>query len=215
MLKILINNRSFFIIFLLWVIFGALLQLFYTPTQLMFWINKHNNVFFDTFFKYITALGEDYIWLALLIIFAFKNFNQEIKNFEEIKLLIISWLGKVLLSISLKNIFNYPRPMEVYQNSGQPIHLVEGITMNHWQSFPSGHTMTAFAFACFTLFVLKQPRLSVFYLFLAILVAYSRMYLFQHFPRDVFVGSILGVSIVLIILFFYQKKHSRKTSEMS
>lgn len=206
MLKILINNRTFFIIFLLWVVFGALLQLFYTPTQLMFWINQHHNDFLDGFFRFITLLGEDFTWLGLLIFFAFENFIQGIKKINEIKLLLITWLAKVILSVSLKNIFSLPRPMEVYQNSGKTIHLVEGVTMHHWKSFPSGHTMTAFAFACFCLFVLKNNKMAIVSLFLAMLVAYSRMYLFQHFPRDVVAGSIFAVGTTLIIFIIYKKR---------
>jgi membrane-associated phospholipid phosphatase len=211
MLKILINNRTFFIIFLLWVIFGALLQLFYTQTELMFWINRHHNSLLDTFFRYVTLFGEDYTWLLLLLYFVFVNYFQGIKKSNEIKMLVISWLAKVFLSVSLKNIFNLPRPIEVYQNTGQEIHLVNGVEIAHWQSFPSGHTMTAFAFACFILLYLKQKKLAIIALFLAILVAYSRMYLFQHFPRDVFAGGILGLSVVSIILTLSLQKKRRTT----
>jgi membrane-associated phospholipid phosphatase len=211
MLKILINNRTFFIIFLLWVIFGALLQLFYTQTELMFWINRHHNSLLDTFFRYVTLFGEDYTWLLLLLYFVFVNYFQGIKKSNEIKMLVISWLAKVFLSVSLKNIFNLPRPIEVYQNTGQEIHLVNGVEIAHWQSFPSGHTMTAFAFACFILLYLKQKKLAIIALFLAILVAYSRMYLFQHFPRDVFAGGILGLSVVSIILTLSLQKIRRTT----
>lgn len=195
MLKILINNRTFFIIFLLWVIFGALLQLFCSPTALMFWINKHHNSLLDTLFRYVTLFGEDYTWLFLLFYFVFVNYFQGIDKSKGIKMLVISWLVKVFLSVSLKNIFNLPRPIEVYQNIRQEIHLVNGVEIAHWQSFPSGHTMTAFAFACFVLLYLKQKKLAIFTLCVAIFVGYSRMYLFQHFPRDVFAGSILGVAI--------------------
>jgi membrane-associated phospholipid phosphatase len=211
MLKILINNRLFFLVFLLWVIIGALLQVFYTPTELMFWVNRHHNDLLDVFFRCVTFLGEDFVWLSLLIFFAFKNYVQKITKLKEIKLLVIIWLAKVFVSVSLKNIFNLPRPMEVYQNSGREIHLVTGVQINHWQSFPSGHTMTAFAFACFVTLILKQPKWGIFALFVAILVGYSRMYLFQHFPRDVFAGGILGVGVVSGILTLSSQKIRRTT----
>jgi membrane-associated phospholipid phosphatase len=196
MLKILINNRLFFLIFLLWVIVGALLQVFYSPTGLMFWVNRHHNNFLDVFFRCVTFLGEDYVWLSLLIYFAFLNYFQKITKLKVMKLLIITWLAKIFVSVSLKNIFNLPRPMEVYQNSGREIYLVNGVELYHWQSFPSGHTMTAFAFACFVALILKQPKWGIFALFIAILVGYSRMYLFQHFPKDVFAGGIFGIAVV-------------------
>lgn len=202
MLKILINNRSFFIVFLLWLIFGALLQIFFTPTELMFWVNQHHYASLDVFFRYVTLFGEDYVWLGLLIYFASVSYFQKITKVKEIKLLVITWLAKVFVSVSLKNIFNLPRPMEVYQNTGREIHLVKGVEMHYFQSFPSGHTMTAFAFACFVALILKQPKWGLFSLLIAILVGYSRMYLFQHFPRDVFAGGILGVAVVIITLVF-------------
>jgi len=199
MLKILTNNRLFFIIFYIWVVFGALLQLLFSPTEIMFWINRHHNSLSDSFFCYITLLGEDTIWLGLLLYFTFEKYTKGINNNQAIKVLLISWLSKVLVSVSLKNVFNYPRPIEVYQHSSRAIHLVDGITMHHWLSFPSGHTMTAFAFACVCLFVLNKPRLAIIPLFLAMLVGYSRMYLFQHFPRDVFAGGVLGVGIPIAL----------------
>lgn len=205
MLKILINNRSFFVVFLLWLIVVALWQIFYSPTELMFWVNRHHNASLDVFFRYVTLFGEDYVWISLLIYFVFTNYFQKITKLNEIKLLLVTWLAKVFVSVSLKNIFNLPRPIEVYQNTGREIHLVDGVIIHHWQSFPSGHTMTAFAFACFVALVLKQPKWSIFALFVAILVGYSRMYLFQHFPRDVFAGGILGAGVVVIGEFIREK----------
>jgi membrane-associated phospholipid phosphatase len=199
MLKILTNNRLFFIIFYIWVVFGALLQLLFSPTEIMFWINRHHNLLSDSFFCYITLLGEDTIWLGLLLYFTFEKYTKGINNNQAIKVLLISWLSKVLVSVSLKNVFNYPRPIEVYQHSSRAIHLVDGITIHHWLSFPSGHTMTAFAFACVCLFVLNKPRLAIIPLFLAMLVGYSRMYLFLHFPKDVFAGGVLGVGIPIAL----------------
>jgi membrane-associated phospholipid phosphatase len=205
MLKILTNHRTFFIIFLLWVIIGALLQFFFTQTDIMFWLNQQHNSFFDEFFENITYLGEDFIWLALLGYFVFVSYFQKITKLKEIKLLIITWLAKVFVSVSLKNIFNLPRPMEVYQNFGREIHLVNGVEIYHWQSFPSGHTMTAFAFVCFVAIVLNKPKWSVVCLLIAMLVGISRIYLFQHFPRDVFAGSVLGMGVVMLTAFFMNR----------
>jgi membrane-associated phospholipid phosphatase len=202
MLKILTNNRLFFIIFLIWVIFVGVLQLLFTPTEIMFWINRHHNSLSDSFFYYVTLFGEDMIWFLMLCSLVYDYYVLENNRNDAIKVLLISWLSKVLLSVSLKNIFNYPRPIEVYQHSGQVIHFVDGITIHHWQSFPSGHTLTAFAFACVCLFLSKKTYPAIIALLIAMLVGYSRIYLFQHFPRDVFVGGVLGVGVVVIAAFF-------------
>ena len=127
-------------------------------------------------------------------------------------MLIIIWITKGIISVGLKNVFNLPRPMEVYEHSGRAIHLVNGLEIHHWQSFPSGHTFTGFAFACFFMLVAKNNVLGFLWLGLAMLVGYSRVYLFQHFPRDVFVGSILGVVVVLGIMLIVGRTSARWTA---
>ena len=62
-------------------------------------------------------------------------------------------------------------------------------------SFPSGHAAAAFAAA--TAVAMLHPRLRVPLFALAALVALSRVYLGVHFWSDVFVGSLLGVSVGL------------------
>ena len=199
MLKILTNNRLFFVLFLFWVIFGALLQIFFTPTQLIFWINEHYTNLLDWLFYYVTLLGEDTVWLCLMFGLMFEHYVRVHKKSYEMKSLLVVWLVKGLVSVSLKRVFNYPRPLQVYEYLGRQTHLVEGITIHRWQSFPSGHTITAFALAVFIAIILKQKKGAIFALIVAMLVGYSRIYLFQHFPIDVFVGSILGVGVVVLI----------------
>lgn len=206
MLKILTNHRIFFSLFFLWFIILACLQIAFTPTEMMFWVNEHNNPILDTAFGLITLLGEDGIWLVPLLVYLYQYFKQrkDVKN--KAIMLIIIWITKGIISIALKNIFNLPRPMEVYESSGRFIHVVEGLEIHHWQSFPSGHTFTAFAFACFFMLVTRNNALGFLWLGLAMLVGYSRVYLFQHFPRDVFTGSILGVAVVLGVVLFSKGK---------
>ncbi|WP_460470706.1 phosphatase PAP2 family protein [Emticicia fontis] len=200
MLKILRNHRAFFILFFLWLIILACLQIFFSPTEMMFWVNQHNNTFLDTFFQLITLLGEDGIWLVPLLVYLYQYFREKKDVKNKAIMLIIIWITKGIISIALKNLFNLPRPMEVYEHSGRAIHVIQGLDIHHWQSFPSGHTFTGFAFACFYMLVAKNKTLGFLWLGLAMLIGYSRVYLFQHFPRDVFVGSILGVAVVLAIV---------------
>ena len=58
-------------------------------------------------------------------------------------------------------------------------------------SFPSGHTGAAFA-AASALFFCKN-RLWIAALVLAILIAFSRLYLYVHYPSDVLGGILLGI----------------------
>lgn len=58
-------------------------------------------------------------------------------------------------------------------------------------SFPSGHTGAAFAAASALFF--SKNRLWIPSLVLAILIAFSRLYLYVHYPTDVLGGILLGI----------------------
>ncbi len=89
----------------------------------------------------------------------------------------------------LKNLIGRPRPFEVWVDL--PCQMLPPDRF----SFPSGHTMTAFA-VCGTLAVLLPGSLA-FFLPAAILIGLSRIFLGLHYPTDVLVGALLGSAIGL------------------
>jgi membrane-associated phospholipid phosphatase len=98
------------------------------------------------------------------------------------------------------------RPMGIFENKGLSIHLVDGVTIHVANSFPSGHTISAFSLALVLALYLKNKYWGGILCFCAILVAYSRMYLFQHFCVDIFVGSMLGVALSAMFHVGYLKR---------
>ena len=76
-------------------------------------------------------------------------------------------------------------------------------------SFPSGHTAVSFT-AVTALFLAKEKILWKIALVLAVLIAFSRLYLYVHFPTDilggVIVGMIAGVIGFYLVEFIYKKK---------
>lgn len=63
-------------------------------------------------------------------------------------------------------------------------------------SFPSGHSLSAFEGAVPLLMYKKKYGIPA--LVLALLVAFSRMYIFVHFPSDVLAGAALGTLFALV-----------------
>ncbi|MDX1919716.1 MAG: phosphatase PAP2 family protein [Candidatus Caenarcaniphilales bacterium] len=66
----------------------------------------------------------------------------------------------------------------------------------HNESFPSGHTLTAFTIATvFCLFNLKNRLLCIFGFLFSLLIGYTRIYLGVHFPTDILGGIAFGTLI--------------------
>ena len=70
-------------------------------------------------------------------------------------------------------------------------------------SFPSGHTASSFAVAGVLAKYFKDYALEFFSL--ASLIAFSRLYLYVHYPTDVLSGIVLGLICSGIIIYFFDK----------
>ncbi len=70
-------------------------------------------------------------------------------------------------------------------------------------SFPSSHATNAFAAA--TLFAYFYPANKFWFMTLAAIICFTRVYVGVHFPWDVFFGAILGVLCAKSVLFVYEK----------
>ena len=112
-------------------------------------------------------------------------------------------VAPALLIQGIKSIVHAPRPLEFYKAeiSHDPswIHIREQWPHLFERSFPSGHSGCIFSTCCFLSMILPRgwSRAGLLLFFVAILVAYSRMYLAAHFYADIFVGSMLGTSTTM------------------
>lgn len=100
-------------------------------------------------------------------------------------LIIAVGVTAVVCSLGLKPLIARPRPYEV----NPTIQLL--ISRPTDFSFPSGHTAASFAAA--TVLALGHCRYRKAAAVLAVLIAFSRLYLYIHFPTDVLAGALLGV----------------------
>ncbi len=190
--EILKKNNAFLIPVLIFISAGIVFLSIFQKEEIHLWINSKHSPFFDSFFKYITHLGDGWVFPAGIAILAFVKWRNVLG-------LIICSLITLLLIGSLKNfVFNdVPRPVKYFEGS-QELRLVEGVTMNMMKSFPSGHTTAAFAFWGFIALVIRNPKLKFTFFCIGALAAYSRMYLSQHFLEDIVAGSILGTLICIL-----------------
>jgi membrane-associated phospholipid phosphatase len=84
--------------------------------------------------------------------------------------------------------------------------LARHVRMPRSRSFPSGHAASAFAFA--TGVAGAKPQVAVGLRVLAATVAYSRVHTGVHFPGDVAIGSLLGVSLAQMTIRARERRRS-------
>lgn len=188
MIDLLRKNRFFFIPYGLLFVAVGILQLIYTQEQLIRWVNAHNTTEADYFFQNATYLGDGAFFVFLIVVLFISSKRHGL-------LALASFTVSSLTSIFLKQaVFTgRPRPALVFADSKWAYHVIKGLDIYTINSFPSGHTISAFA--VFTLLALLDERKGRGWALLipAVLVGYSRVYLFQHFAVDVFAGSLIGV----------------------
>lgn len=177
--------------YLLFLVVGLVLVFTETKQELHLEINSYNSSFFDFFYKYVTHLGDGIMFGVLIILFFL------LKD----KMMSLTYAVTGILTLLATHFFKKiifkgtPRPVELIGEA--KLHLIEGVKMAHWNSFPSGHTTTAFAIATVLIYSTRNFYLQFLYLVLAILAGFSRVYLSQHFMMDILAGSALGILVGL------------------
>ena len=139
--------------------------------------------FLDWFMPLITMLGDDGIfWIAVALILLV--FPKTRKTGAMMGVAMI--LGLLIGNLTMKPYFARIRPYEF-----RPIDAELLVAHLSDFSFPSGHTLVCFE-AATVLMVRNRKPWGIIALIAAVLVAFSRLYLYVHYPSDVLVGLILG-----------------------
>lgn len=166
--------------------------------QILNWIQALRNPVLDQIMVFITKLGDaGLLWILIALVFCVKKDTRKTGN-----LIFLSIMLEVIIcNLLLKPCIQRIRPCDI--NPALKL-LVE---RPGDFSFPSGHTGAAFA--CTASLFLMKDRLRYPVLILSILIAFSRMYLYVHYPTDILGGIITG--IVSAMLAFTLYKHLTKT----
>lgn len=181
----LIKSRRLFFKTLLTLISCSLLYMIFFGQQALihehpFWLN--------IFFINYTFMGDAIfvICLAAIIIFYFK------KRKEGMTILTAFVFTELLVQL-IKNLLNISNSGLFFED-GQTLFHPGFINASTYYSFPSGHTAIAFSLITVLILILKNKTWQLPLLAAAVLLAYSRIYLAQHFIQDVLIGAVLGTS---------------------
>jgi membrane-associated phospholipid phosphatase len=159
--------------------------------------------FQDQFFKYITELGSSVPFIIMGGLLFYKV--------GDALFLLVAQLFTAAFVFPIKHLVSAPRPSLFFHTHFPDVvlHQVDGVTLHQIYSFPSGHTVNAFAlFFCLAL-ITKNKWIKFLCFVAAALVGYSRIYLSQHFAIDVLPGSLIGVISAWMVYPYYLKLHRK------
>lgn len=192
----LLYNLYAFVLFSLF-----LLSVIVEKGQDVIFINGNHSTFTDYFFSFVTNLGDGVIFVVIIFATLFIRFGYAL-------ICGVAWiLHGIFVSIFKRIIFPaLPRPKNVLDND--VLHFIPGVKVFGQNSFPSGHTATAFCAAILIGYISKSPKWTVITLILALMVGYSRIYLLQHFLVDVAAGAIIGCFTAYFVWRVYESNQT-------
>ena len=137
----------------------------------------------DVVVPLITRLGDaGIIWIILTVLLLIIP-----KTRKTGVIMMAALLADVLLcNVVIKNLVARTRPFDV----NTAVQLLVAKPRDY--SFPSGHTAASFA-AMTALFLAKMKKAWIAALVLAVLIAFSRLYFYVHYPTDVLGGAVVGI----------------------
>lgn len=191
------ENKFTLLFFSFFILTGATFLILTNKGDLVLFINRFATTSLDKFFIYYTELGNAFVAIPIAVLLLLYRYQYGI-----VAGISLSLSG--LLSLLFKQVLfpNADRPTLILKQSSF-IHIIENFNYHSNNSFPSGHTMTAFSIFLAIALLSKNKTISSILFILSMGVAFSRMYLLQHFFVDVYFGAILGVfNAIFAILIF-------------
>lgn len=150
--------------------------------DIVLWI-QHNlrSQLWDTVFASVThAMDFSVLALAIGVILLIPKRTRTMGA----AVLIATVLAAVIGTGMMKLMISRPRPFEVYP------YIEPLVTAARMTSFPSGHTAGIFAAATAAYFYNRKTGATL--MLAGVLIAFTRLYCFVHFPTDVLAGLLLG-----------------------
>jgi membrane-associated phospholipid phosphatase len=182
--------KPFFILYLMLLCCCMVIKLVFTKDEIYFAVNSRHTDFLDNIEPYITDLGNGWTIIALAALSTLFNYRVSF-------LMVTTFLVTSLSVQVIKFIFDAPRPKLYFKDQLSKLHFAKGVDILSYHSFPSGHTLTAFATGVLITYLLKNKSWGILLVLYGVMVGFSRIYLSEHFFEDVVAGSVLGVFLTI------------------
>lgn len=159
---------------------------------ILYWVQDNLSCgFLDAVMPKLTLLGSGgAIWLlAAGGMLCTKKYRR-----QGVLLLAGLAVGVLVGNVCLKNLIARPRPCWLDDS----VHLLIASPTDY--SFPSGHTLSSVIGA--TVLTKTNHKFAWAAIPLAAVIAFSRLYLFVHYPSDILAGAVLGIAIGEAVYYF-------------
>lgn len=187
-----IPAASFIIGYSLMLCVMCVLLMVFPKPEFHLMVNGWHTPFADILMRYSTYIGDGLLLGILVTGLSFVSMRYFFTGLTALA------LGGLSAQFFKRVVFaGVPRPIKYFEMNHPDVqlNLVDGVNMHMWFSFPSGHAAAAFAVFFALALMTRSAWLGLFFFLLAAVVAFSRVYLSQHFLVDVAAGSLLGVGM--------------------
>lgn len=157
-------------------------------------LNGHHSHWADSFFANATHLADGWtpvvVSLLLLFLHSWRAFLM-VGLACGLSSLVAQFLKRVIFP-------GMDRP-RMFLEKMEGLAIVADLDMHAHFSFPSGHSTAAFSMCLALAVVIGRKSVAAGLALLAVLLAYSRIYLSQHFLEDTLAGATIGILTALVV----------------
>jgi len=185
-------------------------------TQLLLFINQGTaNAMFDVLMPALSSQG----YLLVLPFLLYTIISSVHQNNSQGQGYLTAVLWTIAISCCAVYLGRWAEDvLKIAVARERPCRAIEGIrlitTCPKSYSMPSGHAISSFAFAIPLLYLTREYIAGAwrsYPLVLALLIAFSRIYLGVHYPTDVLAGALLGTFIALALSRAYELLRKNRT----
>ena len=156
-------------------------------------INRYHAGWADLFFRFITHLADGLVPTALALLFLCFG---TLRSF--LMMGLSCGLSAIVAQLLKRQVFDHVHRPFMFREQLNDMHWVQGVELHHHFSFPSGHSTAAFSMCLALAVIAARPRWAFLLAITASLMAFSRVYLSQHFTEDILAGAALGTLTAML-----------------